>query len=118
MPKRRAFFRPVREFNYGSEERGEFGVACAHRNAGGAIGIERPEKEREKRGPCSSAEKKQATEQGLMPVSCGRADSANEDDLDQQAGSGERWSQNGKIAPEKTEKDGDGQRPDQASAGD
>ena len=83
------------EVDDAGEEGREFRVAGAYRGAGGAVGVERPEEEREGGGPGASGKKQQGVVEGFMPVGGGRADAADEDDLDQDAGGGEGLPEDG-----------------------
>ena len=74
------------KFVHGTEERGEFVVAVCDGEARWSIGVERPEQKRKHRGPYASEKQSDGPAEGGMPGNRRGTDTADKDDLDEQAG--------------------------------
>lgn len=99
------------ELGDGAEEGGQLVVAGGNGCAGGAIGVQGPQKQRERGCPGASGEQQKRAVEGHMPVGGWRADAADEDDLDEQAGGGKRLAEDGEVAPQEAKEGCRGESP-------
>ena len=118
MPEGWALFVAIGELGYRPQERGQLFIAGAHGGAGRAVGIQRPQKQREQGSPCPARQQQQGLVESHMPVGGGRAYAADEDDLDEKSCGGKRLAEDGEVAPDEAEKDGRRQRQVNVGAGD
>ena len=71
MPERGRLAGAAGQFGDGGEERSQFLVTVGDGEAGGAVGVERPQEQREQRGPEPAGEQEQGVAEGFVPLAVG-----------------------------------------------